>query len=360
MSISIELNPYDFGVKSKIPYFVGVNKQLFPSLTGYNNPNAVSEIKINEKSTYINPLLRSTFRDSGYFGTFYTRRLPFFPFKGEKIAYSNSDYLTLSNFDYLKLKDCLISPTTSNSSSDSYSFNPRFQSISSPLSSLMSFYIKENPGNSSTSTCKDMAPFIANVTPPDSDYQITPINILIAGFGIRFYFFYENSKMNAKLDFYSPGGSNLSTVSLIKLKFDLSPELFGEISKRKCALGYTRIDYGGTDLSGTWIFLQIELLDKDTDNQTAHSFVGVFIPDKASDPDKGLSDDDIRVVTENSSKVSCTITGKYTDWKEVGEYLKWMRGEKRGYLISSIESQHFPNDRSATVYDNPMVIWYKN
>lgn len=34
----------------------------------------------------------------------------------------------------------------------------------------MSFYIKENPGNSSTSTCKDMAPFIANVTPPDSDY----------------------------------------------------------------------------------------------------------------------------------------------------------------------------------------------
>ena len=357
--MSIELNPYDFGVKSKIPYFVGVNKQLFLSLPGYNNPNAVSEIKINEKSTYINPLLRSTFRDSGNFGIFYTRRLPFFPFKGEKIAYSNSDYLTLSNSDYLSLKDCLISPTTSNSSSSSDNFNPRFQSISSPLSSLMSFYIKENPGNSSTSTCKDMAPFIADATPPNSDYQITPINILIADVGIRFYFFYENSQMNAKLDFYTPG-SLKSTVSLFKLKFTLSPKLFGEISKRKCALGYTRIDYGGTDLSGTWIFLQVELLDKATDDQTAHSFVGVFIPDKASDPDKGLSDDDIRVVTENSSNVSCIITGMQTDWKEVGKYLKRMRGEKTGYLISSIESQHFPMDKYTPIYDNPMVIWYKN
>lgn len=120
----------------------------------------------------------------------------------------------------------------------------------------MSFYIKENPGNSSSSTCKGMAPFIANITPPDSDYKITPINIRIAGFNIRFYFFYEDSKMNAKLEFYTPGDLN-SIVSLIKLNFTLSPKpkLFGEISKRKCALGYTRIDYGGTDLSGTWIFL---------------------------------------------------------------------------------------------------------
>ena len=329
-------------IGKQIPYLIMHNSNPIPEIriATYNSPDLVP--------VYINPLIMPVWDDDKGADL---PRLPYFPFSGSGEDQSYSDYLSL--------KDCLISPTTSNGSSSSDHFNPRFQDISSPLNNLISFYIKENPGNSSTSTCKDMAPFIADVTPPDSDYQITPINILIAGVGIRFYFFYENSQMNAKLDFYTPGSLN-STVSLFKLKFTLSSKLFGEISKRKCALGYTRIDYGGTDLSGTWIFLQVELLDKDTDNQTAHSFVGVFIPDKASDPDKGLSDDDIRVVTENSSNVSCTITGIQTDWKEIGEYLKWMRGEKRGYLINSITSQHFPNDRSTPVYDNPMVIWYKN
>ena len=83
-----------------------------------------------------------------------------------------------------------------------------------------------------------------------------------------------------------------------------------EFKKRKCALGYTRVDYGNTNLSGTWIFVQLDL-----PNISTTSFVGVFIPDKASDPDEGLGDDDIRVVTENSDGVSCLITGMYTDWK---------------------------------------------
>ena len=38
--------------------------------------------------------------------------------------------------------------------------------------------------------------------------------------------------------------------------FTSTTSLIGEeFKKRKCALGYTRIDYGGTTLSGTWIFV---------------------------------------------------------------------------------------------------------
>ena len=118
--MAIEIDPYhNFGVKSRIPYFVGVNEKVVINGIFYGyNPKAVSEIKVKGKPTYINPLLRSTYKDDGYLRIFYTRRLPFFPFKNETITYSDSDYLGL--------KDCLISPTTSNNSSSSDYFNPRF------------------------------------------------------------------------------------------------------------------------------------------------------------------------------------------------------------------------------------------
>lgn len=354
--MAIELNPYDFGVKSKIPYFVGVNKQLFSTVSGYNNPNAVPEIKVSDKSIYINPLLRSTYIDQGYFGIFYVRRLPFFPFKDEKLTYSNylglnsgSKAITIKNF-----KDSI------DGYQDRY---PIFDSgINPTLGNLLSFYIKENIGTESYQ-CSDNYYFERNSSYVDYlNATIIPINLNVYelyGIKLKAYYLSNSKRWEVDLVFTKRVNSFEEEYPLCKwfLPSRAIETSLGDISRRKCALGYTRIDYGGTDLSGTWIFVQL-----DFPKCSATSFTGIFIPDNVS------SDDDIRVVTENSSNIYCTITGMSTNWEEIKENLAiWRRSDSWGpnggikFTVQNIINRHTPVDvNSDKWYSNPMVIWYKN
>lgn len=358
MAIELNRDPWGF-TKSKIPYFVGVNTADIVGgiFQGYN-PKAIPEIKVNEKSTYINPLLRSTYKEGGNnFRLFYTRRLPFFPFQNEYLTYSNyldlnsgSKAITIKNF-----KDGI------DGSQDRY---PIFDSgINPTLDSLLSFYIKENKGTESYQ-CSDNEYFERNSSYVDYlNDTIIPINLNVYGlYGIKLKAYYLSSLKRWEVDLVFTERVNSLEEEYPLCKWFLPQgttieNSLGDISRRKCALGYTRIDYGGTDLSGTWIFVQL-----DFPKCSATSFTGIFIPDNVS------SDDDIRVVTENSSNIYCTITGMSTNWEKIKENLAiWRRSDNWGpnggikFTVQDIINRHTPVDvNSDNWYSNPMVIWYKN
>lgn len=96
-------------IGKQIPYLIMHNSNPIPEIriATYNSPDLVP--------VYINPLIMPVWDDDKGADL---PRLPYFPFSGSGEDQSYSDYLSL--------KDCLISPTTSNGSSSSDHFNPRF------------------------------------------------------------------------------------------------------------------------------------------------------------------------------------------------------------------------------------------